>query len=187
LFWKFNHYKKGDSMPNVTQILNEEVRRLAKKEIKLALDPLQKQLSALKKTASEQAARIKAMEKSCTVSTVSTAKEEPTEKPVKERAIRLTNEKIAKLRAKLNLTQAQFAALVGVNVITISMWETGKTSPRDVQKRKIAALRGIGKRELEKLIAGLPGKTPRKKKKDEVAPAPAVESDAKSNEPTAKE
>lgn len=171
-------------MPNVMQILNEEIRRLAKKEIKLALDPMQKQISTLKKTVSEQAARIKGMEKGCTVSTV---KEKPAEKPVKERAIRLSRERIAKLRAKFQLTQAQFATLVGVNTLTISMWELGKSNPRDAQKRKVAALRGIGRRKLEELVAGLPDKTPGKKKNRDVALAPAVESDAKANEPTAKE
>lgn len=37
---------------------------------------------------------------------------------------------IARLRASTRLSQARFGALIGVTAATVSMWESGITSPR---------------------------------------------------------
>ncbi len=52
----------------------------------------------------------------------------------------------------MQLSQAQFAALVGVNLQTVNHWENGKTNISANQKNKIAAVRGLKKRELKKLM-----------------------------------
>jgi hypothetical protein len=41
-------------MPNVQQVLGEEIRRLAKKEARAAIEDLKEQIATLKKTVSEQ-------------------------------------------------------------------------------------------------------------------------------------
>jgi hypothetical protein len=46
----------------------------------------------------------------------------------------------------------QLAALLEVSNFSVSHWELGKTSPRDDYKRKLAALRDMGKRELKRLL-----------------------------------
>jgi len=43
--------------------------------------------------------------------------------------------KIRALRTKLNLTQTQFASLLGTSQILISYWETGKRNPGSISQK----------------------------------------------------
>jgi len=44
----------------------------------------------------------------------------------------MTPKKIKKLRKALGLTQKEFACKLGVNISTLSRWETGKFKPHHV-------------------------------------------------------
>ncbi|MDD5599617.1 MAG: helix-turn-helix domain-containing protein [Victivallaceae bacterium] len=137
-------------MPDIKKVLASEISRLAKKEIKTALKPLQAQLSALRKTLAAQNAKIKALEKRIPAAVASKPKTES--QPATDRQVRITAESIAKLRRKLGLTQMQLAALLEVSNFSVSHWELGKTAPREDYKHKIAALRDMGKHELKRLL-----------------------------------
>ena len=139
-------------MPNVQQVLTAEIRRLARKEVKAALAPRLKADAELRKKIAEQEKRITALEKAMAQLL---PKREPTvdvEQPPSEPTVRITKERIKKLRLKLELSQAQFATLLGVNLHSVNHWECGQTSPREAQKRRIAAVRDMGRRELRKLF-----------------------------------
>ena len=61
----------------------------------------------------------------------------------------------ANLRKKLGLSAAQMGQLIGVSAQSVYHWETGKTRPRASQLAAIAAVRKLGKREVEaRLSAG---------------------------------
>ena len=60
-------------------------------------------------------------------------------------------------RKRLGLSAADFGLLVGATGQSIYAWETGKTKPRPQALAAIAALRGIGKREVEARLASLKG------------------------------
>lgn len=47
---------------------------------------------------------------------------------------------IKKLRKKLLLTQSEFAELLGVKLVTVSRWESGKFEPTMSVKRKLREL-----------------------------------------------
>ena len=47
---------------------------------------------------------------------------------------------IKKLRKKLLLTQSEFAELLGVKLVTVSRWESGKFEPTMRAKRKLKEL-----------------------------------------------
>ena len=47
---------------------------------------------------------------------------------------------INKLRKKLLLTQSEFAELLGVKLVTVSRWESGKFEPTMRVKRKLREL-----------------------------------------------
>ena len=136
---------------DIKQALYDEIRRLARKEIKAALTPLQGTISALKKQVAEQKRQIAALEKRCataepeTAATVAAAGED-------EKQIRLNAAGILRLRTKLGLTQGEFAKVLGVAMHTVSVWEQGRRVPRRAHKVRICALRGIGKRELKKML-----------------------------------
>ncbi|MBN2136688.1 MAG: helix-turn-helix transcriptional regulator [Sedimentisphaerales bacterium] len=48
--------------------------------------------------------------------------------------------KIRRLRSRLDLTQEQFAAKVGVTFSTVNRWENGKGSPSPLAMRRIEEL-----------------------------------------------
>ncbi len=47
---------------------------------------------------------------------------------------------IREMRSLSNLTQAQFAAVIGVNYVTISRWESGRIQPSALALRQVHAL-----------------------------------------------
>ena len=137
-------------MPDIKRVLAHEICRLARKEVKAALKPLQMQVSGLRKTLAAQNTKIKALGKRIPTAVASKPKTES--QPVSDRQIRITSESIAKLRQKLGLTQMQLATLLEVSNFSVSHWELGKTTPRRAYKYKIAALRDMGKRDLKRLL-----------------------------------
>ena len=137
-------------MPDIKQVLNDEIRRLARKEVKQAVLPLLKTLSEQKSVIRELRREIAGMKKSV-----------PEEKPAApvagivaadEKKCRLNAAGIIRIRTKMKLTQGEFGKLLGVSIHTVSMWELGKVSPRPNMKKMICQLRGIGKRELKKRL-----------------------------------
>lgn len=147
-------------MPDVKAVLTEEIRRLAKKEIKTAIVPLQKTLAEQKKLISELKKRIAVLENKKTVASVSA--DENKDDAQEEPKHRLNAAGIVRVRNKLKLTQAEFARLLGVAAHTVSIWELGKVSPRRDAKAAICALRGLGKRELKKRLAESENNTEKK-------------------------
>ena len=55
---------------------------------------------------------------------------------------------MASNRKRLNLSAEDFGLLVGATGQSIYAWESGKSKPRPKNLAAIAALRGIGKREV---------------------------------------
>ena len=138
-------------MPNLQQLLNEEIRRLVRKEIKDELGEQRKQLVLMRKNIIEQNHRIKMLEKMIPV-TPQSGLPVP-EVSVEAKSVRITAKQIRTLREKLGLSQGKFAVLLGVNLNSVRYWESEKVEPREAQKRKVAAIRDMGKRELARLMA----------------------------------
>jgi len=136
-------------MAKLQQVLGEEIRRLSRKEVNGLLKSLKSQIFGLRDLVKELNARVKALEKYHPE-----AGPRPVESPVEPaKSVRVTAERIRKWRKKMGLSQAQFAALIGVNAISVNHWEMGKTTPRPAQKQKIAALRDAGSRQIAQLLA----------------------------------
>lgn len=147
---------------DIKQVFQDEIRRLARKEVKAALTPLQETVSALKRQVAEQKRQIAALEKRCAAVEPETSAIPAAPAADGEKPVRLNAAGILRLRTKLGLTQGELAKLLGVAMHTVSVWEQGRRVPRRTHKMRICALRGIGKRELKKMLA-----------KPEAAPAPA--------------
>ena len=58
-------------------------------------------------------------------------------------------------RKRLGLSAANFGLLVGATGQSVYAWEAGKAKPRAQNLAAIAALRGVGKREVAKKLAEL--------------------------------
>ena len=145
-------------MANLLQSLNEEIRRLARKEMKRAIDPMKQQLSALRKVVYAlkddlKAEAAKKRVKASPVMAAAPAEGEGTK-------FRINTKGIVALREKLGISQAKFGALIGVGALCVSSWEAGRSHPRRAQVQKLATLRKMGKREVARLLAAMDDSAP---------------------------
>lgn len=163
-------------MPDFKQTFQEEVRRLARKELK-ALD---EKINEQKKTINALQKRISELEKSqASAATKTAAAEKVQEAPAQEgRKVRFSPKSLVKFRKKFSLSQKALAILLGVTPFTVSHWEIGKNRPRTVQIEAFNALTKLGKRKLIALVAEkAPGELPvQKKAKAAKAGKPAASS-----------
>ena len=139
-------------MPDIKAVLSEEIRRLARKEVKAAVLPLNKIISEQRHAISELKKRIAVLEKSCAAGK---AAETPAaaSSADNDKKLRLNAAGIARIRSKLKLTQSEFAKLIGVSAHSVFVWEKGDVSPRQETKAAICALRTAGKREIKRRLA----------------------------------
>jgi DNA-binding XRE family transcriptional regulator len=72
------------------------------------------------------------------------------------------------LRKKIGISQKELAALVGVNRATVNLWEGGKFKPKEEKVGQLAALAGVNKEEVRKMLAEKMSKHPQWKKPEEV-------------------
>jgi len=147
-------------MSNLLVVLKDEVRRLARKEmrqgtrvlkrasaqhrrdiagIKRSVASLEKHVSFL---VSRERARVAKLEVSGELAEKS----------------RFSPTWLAKHRKKLGLSAGDYAKLLGVSAQSVYHWEKGITKPRPGQVGAIAALRSIRKREAKQRLAVLAGK-----------------------------
>ena len=137
-------------MPDFKLTFQEEVRRLARKEVKAASETL----AAQQKTIRELTKRIEALEKKQAVPVAQKAdKPEEPAVAVKSGKARFSPKTIIKFRKKYGISQKGFAALLGVATFTVSHWELGKNRPRATQVAAISALTKLGKRKVAALLA----------------------------------
>ncbi|MBO5689322.1 MAG: helix-turn-helix transcriptional regulator [Lentisphaeria bacterium] len=154
-------------MADFKQIFADEIRRLARKEIKIALDPMQKTIAGQRQQIVELRRLVKELEKKAAGCTAAAPEKEIAESgDEKKIARRITGKRIVAMRNKMGLSQAQFAELLGVSLSSIVNWEKDKRTPRASQKEMIANLRFMGKREIGKRLeaAGMPRKTAKRRK-----------------------
>ena len=133
-------------MPNLAGVLKEEIRRLARKEIKSELAATKKasgqhrrDIAALKRQLQDQERKISSLER--------TRKAETTGPKNKSSSVRFSPAWLQAHRKRLALSAVEYAALVGVSALTIYNWEKGKTRPGQQQLQAWGAIRGLGKRE----------------------------------------
>ena len=162
-------------MPDFKQSFQEEVRRLARKELK-ALD---EKISEQKKTISALQKRVNELEKKQIVSASAAAapaaekKQDVPAQDGKGRKARFSPKSIVKFRKKYSISQKALAKLLNVTPFTVSHWEIGKNRPRPNQIEAFSALAKLGKRKLYALVAEkapeeLPAQKPAAKKKSAV-------------------
>ena len=129
-------------MTTLAVALKEEIRRLARKEIKAATRATAKAVAQHRREIAQLKRQIRDQEKK--IATLQKGK--PTPKPVDE-SVRFSARSVKAQRTRLGLSATDYARLVGVSPLTIYNWEHGKSRPRQEQLAQLVAVRGIGKRE----------------------------------------
>ncbi len=127
-------------MPNIANVLKDEIKRVARKEINLTLTPLKVSNAALKKLVYEHKQRIAALEKE---NKRLSSLQEKIHGPVhdnspklKEDNFSITGRQVRSLRGRLGISQARLAQLLGVCDNIVGIWES-KPGRLQIQRAEV--------------------------------------------------
>lgn len=139
-------------MANLAAILKSEVTRLARKELRAETNALKKAVAAQRSELAALKRRIAVLEKSLKalmrLSNEAVRPVEPKKAEADVGKFRFRASGMATNRKRLGLSAEDFGLLVGASGQSVYLWERGKTKPRPQALAAIAALRGLGKREV---------------------------------------
>ena len=141
-------------MPNVAQVLREEITRLARKEIRTACEPLRKQVRSLRQTVKSQQETITKLDRALAVmATLSPDTSASLSAPEEENTrARVTPVSIKRHRNRLKLSQAQLGTLLDVSTNTVLRWEAGTSKPRAQHRAALLKMRDLGRRDVTKTL-----------------------------------
>ena len=135
-------------MPNIGSVLKEEIVRLSRKESRSQIDPTKKatirhrrEIAELKRQVAQLERQVALLSRK-TLGAPAVVPADTTGKPA-----RFSAKGLRVQRERLGLSADDFGKLLGVSAQSIYNWEHEKARPRAEQLSKVAALRGIGKRE----------------------------------------
>jgi len=144
-------------MPNLAATLKEEIRRLARKEVKAHVGATRRaaalhrrEIARLKRQLRLQERKIAALQAG------GGAREEksPDTEGIPP-GTRFSARSVRAQRRRLKLSAEQYGQLVGVTGQTIYLWEQGKTRPAKAQLAALVAARALGRREAVKHLQGV--------------------------------
>jgi DNA-binding transcriptional regulator YiaG len=148
-------------MPNIGVVLKTEIVRLSKKTARTYVQPLHSSVAAHRRSLAAMKRQIAAMEKEIarlrragskvTGPARSAAAADDNAEPGGA-TLRFQARGLRSLRSRLGLSAEDFGKLVGVSGQSVYNWESEKTVPRRSQLHSLARLRGLGKREVTKML-----------------------------------
>lgn len=136
-------------MPNIASVLKEEITRLVRRELRGETESLKKASSRYRADIAALKRRIEAQEKQISrLEKMLPKKAAPATGGESETKLRFKPQGVRAQRTRLGLSAAEMGALVGVSAQTVYNWEAGTTRPRAEQLAAIAAVRKMGKHEV---------------------------------------
>jgi len=149
-------------MPNIAAVLKAEISRVARKEARAETEALKRSsvayradIASLKRRLQELEKQLKALSRASARGTVKAVEDSTSEGGGDADGIRFRAEGMASNRKRLGLSAADFGLLVGATGQSVYSWEQGKSKPRPKALAAIAALRGVGKREVTARLEAL--------------------------------
>jgi DNA-binding transcriptional regulator YiaG len=147
-------------MPNIGIVLKQEIARLARKETRGQIETLKKssahyrkEIAQLRRDVTELTRELARLRKSAAGASARAPAQAADESLPR---VRVPNAKaVQTMRARLGLSVAELAALVGVSGQSVYNWERGSARPSGKPLAGFVALRGIGKREARARLAEL--------------------------------
>ena len=138
-------------MTTLAIALKDEIRRLARKEIKAQtghtarmVAQYRREIARLKRQQREHEKKIAFLEGQTRKTLHS-----PAAAAELNGRVRFSARSVKAQRQRTGLSAADYAKLVGVSPLTIYNWEHRKSRPRKEQFAALVALRGLGKREAQ--------------------------------------
>jgi len=135
-------------MPNIGSVLKQEIIRLSRKESRSQIDPTRKAAIRQRREVAElrrQVAQLTRQVGLLSRKTLGAPAGVPADD--KGKPARFSVKGLRVQRERLGLSAEDFGKLLGVSAQSIYNWEHEKARPRVEQASKVAALRGVGKRE----------------------------------------
>lgn len=151
-------------LPDIASVLKDEIARLARKELRRETAALKKAVATYRTEIATLKRRIAALEKSAGRTDLRAAGRNAARGAVDQAGAeageggkrhRFSAKRLKVMRERMGLSGPDFAALVGVSPQTIYNWEAETTRPREAQLAAIAAIRGLGKREVTRRLDAL--------------------------------
>ncbi len=133
--------------------IKSEIIRLAKREMRKSLIPLNRDVRSLKSIVSQLRRSVSGLQRF-----VSQQERQMGPKPVPEltpedmKKARFSPGLIKSLRKHLGVSQRELAKLAGVTVGAVFQWEKGKFEPKDEKKKILVGLRKLGRREARSIL-----------------------------------
>lgn len=144
-------------MPNIGSILKDEIARLARKEIRKQVDPMRKSSNQQRTLVAGLKRDVSILRKQIALLAESAANSAPPQTERTSAPVRFVAKGLKVHRARLGLSAADYAKLLGVSGQTVYNWELGAAKPRAEQRATLASLRGLGKREAQSRLQKLNG------------------------------
>lgn len=145
-------------MPNIGNVLRDEILRLSRKETRSQVEPTRKVSARQRKDIAELKRQVEQLQRQVALLSRRSLAAPATPAESTTSKVRFTAKGLRTHRERLGLSAGEFGKLVGVSAQSIYNWELEKARPRAEQLSKVAALRGMGKREaqarLEQSVAG---------------------------------
>ena len=136
-------------MSTVLPVLNNHVRKLARREIRSETAVLRRNsaqhrrdIAGLKRALAEALRALRRLQKSGGSAPARVASDSASME-----GVRYSARSVRAQRKRLGLSAADYGKLVGVTAQSVYNWERGDATPRGEQLARVAALRAIGKRE----------------------------------------
>ncbi len=145
-------------MPSIAAVFRQEIIRLARKEVKTQTGVIRKANAQYRRDIAQLKRQVAGLLRQ--VAYLEQQERKRASKGVPKATVegkRFSPRGLKTHRQKLDLSAADYAALVGVTGQTIYNWEQGKSKPRDEQLATLVAVRGLGKREAWKRLEMLEG------------------------------
>ena len=141
-------------MGKVGSIINSEIIRLAKSEMRKVSIPLGKDVRLLKNMVLHLRKSVLSLERFAALKQKEFAKQEiQLEAPPEEiKQSRFSPRLLQSLRKKLGITQKELAILAGVSLGAAHLWETGKFRPKENKIGVLVALRKLNRRQVRELL-----------------------------------
>ena len=145
-------------MPNLAAVLKEEITRLARRQVRQQVGPLNKTIAEQRRTIAELKRQVAALARNQAF-LQQQERRRLAEAPEASAAegVRYSPKWVKADRKRLGLSAKDYGLIVGVSAQTIYSWESGKSKPRAAALAGWAQVRGIGKREALRRLELLEG------------------------------
>jgi DNA-binding transcriptional regulator YiaG len=142
-------------MPNIASLLKTEISRLARKEVRATTETLRKavadyrsEIAALKRRIHSAEQILRRVQRNRGAATAPHPSQDATDK-----SFRFSAKGLASQRRRLGLSAHDCGLLLGTSGQSVYNWESGKARPRARQMPAIAALRKLGKKDANAILA----------------------------------